>query len=892
MPRILIAKKATQEIKIPLDQERITIGRDKKSDLFLDDQEVSRRHAVVINKFGTIYVENVSSTGQIFRGNTVVEFCELASGEEIRIGSYMLSWRDELASQESLGKTSARAAAFAPSMAQDQVAQSADAGEQNSPIDSPEAHQPQENIQVQENVAPAFNLDQNANNDANNGADFMLDAVPEDQQPAEQNEQNFEVGNLIDNAPAIAPNQDMMFQGILGDNVADQTAAFNSDAKTKISTSELGALLKIIKGEDEVREIVLAAEHSEWIVGRGSKCDIPIDNAKISRSHFKIYRDGRIFKVCDLGGTSGTRLNGVSIQDAKLNSFDTIKAGSVEFQFFVGDGKDAGRSDHDALDNQHPNGPSMLGGGPAELRLEGANPSSDSSTQEKTAFAAPVPYNPAGAAPPPRMDFGGAAFAYTAPPGASDSFQIPNPNFGSNGIPSQGNAKPDLPPGPFDKVKNWFSELKPVQKVLYPTLLALLVGGAVIHFSESQESDIPAPKVENQVANSEAAPPSTESAPSNEKPETVERAPTSTAQAPANDSDNAAIKGDIGPKYFKLNQDKRNEIDDAYAKADRAHKAQKWDEAYTHSKIVVDAVEIYKNAADILWEAQTNKNNNMLGNVTTNLNNVADAAKENQEKLELLLTAGDRSLAAQKWADAEENFSRAMNLDPNNARATQGFVKARNKDMTASIEVPNAPVKVDPDEEARIALQEQIQSLNKEVNNANNKIRAGSFNEGLSHLRQLDFQTKDLAMELGTNRAPASIRSFGIEKTNSIQMRIRESIDFAKSQLDAEYQTNLADAEAFISNKQYLQAKDIYNKILKLEPEFDRVRQERGKLYSKIVSEAREKYQEALIHENVGDIDQALEGYEQTRELLQDVDDNLASDYFKKSQLKIRRLKR
>lgn len=863
MPRIIIARRANQEITIPLDQERITIGRDKKADLFLDDHEISRRHAVIINKFGTIYIENVSATGQIHRGNDPVEFCELASGEEVRLGSYLLSWKDELTSQGSVGKSYSPSQGFGKSEPV-QVAAPMEV-EANAPYEQPLAEEekvPEEAPQP----AATFEIDR----PPEQGADFVLSAAPEEaaaveeappavedfQAPAEQD--NFQPVPAMDGAMnPFTPN-------FVADQ-ADHTAAYSADGSTKISTSDLSATLKILKGEEEGREIILTSDQAEWIIGRGSKCDIPVDNPKLSRSHFKIYRDGRFFKICDLGGSSGTRLNGVSISDARLNSFDTIKAGTVEVQFVIGENQQLSSSTTSELPNLSSSPKSL--GSDDNLRLHSDSAQPNNPSGDKTAFAAPVPYSVGGG--------GGGAFAYTSNQGASDSYQIPNPNMGTSGYASGGSSMPELPQNAFDKAKLWYADLKPVQKVAYPVLLALLVAGIIL---KAGETTTPPPVAEvNSVARDIASEAST-------------TASTPTNQTTA-DKDNAAVPGDISPKYYKLTKDKRDQIDSAYAKAERARQDKNWDEAYKYSKEVIDAVDTYKKANDILYEAQTNKTSTMLGNVSTNLNNVNDAAKENQEKIDILLEAGETSLRSQKWEDAEENFRRAMNLDPNNTRASQGYNRARKHDLAANFEIP-AAAQVDPNEEARLALEDQLQSLNKMVNTAKEKIRAGGFNEGLSLLRQLDVSVKELTSGLKGDRAPASIRDFGVDHGNKLQMSIRESIDFAKLQLDAQYQTQLADADAFVSNKQYIQAKDIYNKILRMEPEFDHVKQERNKLYAKILSEAREKYQEALVHETVGDIDQALEGFELTKELLQDVDDNAASEYYRKSQLKVRRLKR
>jgi tetratricopeptide (TPR) repeat protein len=618
---------------------------------------------------------------------------------------------------------------------------------------------------------------------------------------------------------------------------------------------------------------VLSSDQNEWVVGRGSQSDIPVENAKISRSHFKIYRDGRTFKIADLGGSSGTRLNGVSVRDARLNSFDTIKAGPVEFQFLIGEKQIAvgSTSLSKALLNSSDLG--VFGHLDAGLKLKGVElENSGASTQEKTVFASPVPYAPVGFEAP-KPDAGG--FAFT--PGANTSFRIPNTQFGASASGTRANASTQLPENGLDKLKIWYGNLNTTQKTIWGSLLVLLLLGLAMKINE-ESAPVTPPVAENNAINTST------SASSASGKNQGDRTPSS--------EENAATKGDIDPAYYKLSKEKREQIDAAYAKAERAAQDKNWDDAYTYAKEVMDAVPIYKSAAQILYDAQNAKNSNLLGNISANLNNVADAAKENQEKIELLLEAGTKSLQTQQWQNAEENFLKAMALDPSNARAGEGYAKARAKDMSAVADVPNAPVIIDPDSEAKEQLVGEIQSYNRTLNQAKELIRSGQFNESLAQLRQLDLGVKELSSRIKNDRTPASIKQLGSEKVGRLQLSIRESIDAAKLQLEAQYQTRLADAEAFIANKQFVQAKEIYHKILSAEPQFDRVVQERNKLYARLVSEAREKYQEALIYENVGDVDQALAGFEQSKELLQDVDDSTAADYYRKSQLKIRRLKR
>lgn len=68
------------------------------------------------------------------------------------------------------------------------------------------------------------------------------------------------------------------------------------------------------------------------VVGR-SGADINVEDPSVSRSHFEIEVRGEEFFLRDLGSSNGTRLNGVRIDTAQLQSGDSIRAGGTTFVF-------------------------------------------------------------------------------------------------------------------------------------------------------------------------------------------------------------------------------------------------------------------------------------------------------------------------------------------------------------------------------------------------------------------------------------------------------------------------------------------------------------------------------------------------------------------------------
>lgn len=71
------------------------------------------------------------------------------------------------------------------------------------------------------------------------------------------------------------------------------------------------------------------------IVGRGSDCDITIDDAGASRKHVEIIWDGDRAQVSDLGSTNGTKLNGKKLTKALLEPDSIIDIGSTRLVYRV-----------------------------------------------------------------------------------------------------------------------------------------------------------------------------------------------------------------------------------------------------------------------------------------------------------------------------------------------------------------------------------------------------------------------------------------------------------------------------------------------------------------------------------------------------------------------------
>lgn len=75
----------------PLDGDRITIGREPDSDVFLDDVTVSRRHAVIARRGDILVISDLASLNGTYVNRRRIPAEEaLVDGDEIQIGKFRL----------------------------------------------------------------------------------------------------------------------------------------------------------------------------------------------------------------------------------------------------------------------------------------------------------------------------------------------------------------------------------------------------------------------------------------------------------------------------------------------------------------------------------------------------------------------------------------------------------------------------------------------------------------------------------------------------------------------------------------------------------------------------------------------------------------------------------
>lgn len=73
-----------------LNTDVVTVGRHQKSDIFLDDISVSRRHATFNRSSRGIVVKDLGSLNGTYVNRDLVDECVLRPGDEVQIGKFRL----------------------------------------------------------------------------------------------------------------------------------------------------------------------------------------------------------------------------------------------------------------------------------------------------------------------------------------------------------------------------------------------------------------------------------------------------------------------------------------------------------------------------------------------------------------------------------------------------------------------------------------------------------------------------------------------------------------------------------------------------------------------------------------------------------------------------------
>lgn len=778
---VLVLTLDGNEKKLPLNKEKIILGRGNDCDFILEGKDFSRKHVAIHYKHGLVYIENISTSGEIKIGNKATEYAELRQDEEVIVGEYILKWITNDGSEEN------------------KLSQEAKQDDFNSFGEAQSLQNPSENTQ---------------------SSNHLL------------SDQSF---SDVAHSPPTTPSSDIMMSPEIEE-------ALSQEKTVRVSNSSFG-MFRIISGEIAGREIKL--EHGkEWIVGRAKECHIAINNSKLSRHHFKINQISSGFRIKDLDSSYGIKVNGVGVREAPLKSLDVITAGPVEIQFII--------ADKNIVDV-----PEMSPNVPALIRPQNENALNQNIHLEKTHIPAVVNHQ--------NVHSG---FSFT-PPSPEDSFQNQKSEISQAEAP-----RAPLPKERIDLLIHKFNSLDKSRKIIFVSVGVLII---FLSFSIAMN-----PKPQAQVA---------------EVPQTENK--------PIEEAENAADNSEFSPEYMLKTPVEKAKIQELYVRAEEARARGEWQKAFDISTEIIKSVNNYKRTKDILSEAQSYLTDLQIATLSKTPDDAESASLSNQQKIDELLSSGEKALTEKRWEDAQEIYTKALLLDPKNEIATRGQYAAQMKnaeDLNKKLPIEQAK------EEAAAAssssassessvdinaelMQANFDEVNKNYQDAKQKIQEGSFRDAYPLLKELKAKIEILIGEEESNRSLSSTNLISEEK-RTLRSKIIESMDLVNEQYVLEYKTQLDDAQQAKANQKLIEARAIYDSIIRKDPLFEEPRIEREKLYRKMISDGQSTYREALILEGLGNIAEALELYEKSKSFFEKIDKKDAQEYYSIVDKKMRVLKK
>ena len=150
---------------------------------------------------------------------------------------------------------------------------------------------------------------------------------------------SFRKGNADDEKTRVAPalSEDRTRVGASLREMPQSESTMMFDASALLAPRKEGpvGVVTIEAGPDSGKEFFLRSESTT--VGRGLDCDLVLNDASVSRRHFRIDRREDDYVVIDLGSGNGTKVDGAKVVEKKLMDGMRVSVGTTTMAFgFVG----------------------------------------------------------------------------------------------------------------------------------------------------------------------------------------------------------------------------------------------------------------------------------------------------------------------------------------------------------------------------------------------------------------------------------------------------------------------------------------------------------------------------------------------------------------------------
>ncbi len=91
-PTLVLQKGHGAGERFLIDRDKLTIGRDPSSDIFLNDVTVSRDHAVIEARGNEIIIRDSGSLNGTYVNDALVESAVLEDGDVVQIGTFCMAF--------------------------------------------------------------------------------------------------------------------------------------------------------------------------------------------------------------------------------------------------------------------------------------------------------------------------------------------------------------------------------------------------------------------------------------------------------------------------------------------------------------------------------------------------------------------------------------------------------------------------------------------------------------------------------------------------------------------------------------------------------------------------------------------------------------------------------
>jgi pSer/pThr/pTyr-binding forkhead associated (FHA) protein len=350
----------------------VFIGRSEDCHLHLDDPQISREHAIVFFNNGKWFIKRLTDIGTIIMSGESIFEKELASGESIELGPFLIEVSIEASAPEPVIEEVVPEIEepIADEPVEDEISAteiSSDIPEEDSldiSDEDTEVMESNENLPVESDGLEVQEFSE--------GGDLEPIA---DEQPVEEEVDEFseldsdldgddgdfggglelsdEETNVALEVEASAEEEiqeDSLDGGFEDDGFGEGDAGFDDDGgggfdddggggfddedSTAVFTSFASFELQIFGEHAPYDRYVI--EDDEVYIGRDQKkCKIILDDNEVSGRHAVIKKEGSNLVLEDLGSSNGTILNGERINKAELTNGDEFLIGSTSFTVMV-----------------------------------------------------------------------------------------------------------------------------------------------------------------------------------------------------------------------------------------------------------------------------------------------------------------------------------------------------------------------------------------------------------------------------------------------------------------------------------------------------------------------------------------------------------------------------